>query len=73
MVLDDSTRFKENNNPFTIADLGTADSLNSIPLFKAIIDEVRKANKDLEIIIYLNDLPFSDLTKGAVAVQEELA
>lgn len=48
----------DSEDPFSIADLGTADSKNSIKLFKAIIIHLREANPELEVVIYLNDLPF---------------
>lgn len=64
-----SERFKDLSKPFVIADFGTADGMNSVKLFKAIIDQVRLFSPELPIIIYLNDLPFTDLTKASVNVQ----
>lgn len=51
-------RFKNSGEPFAIADLGTADSKNSIKLYRAIINTVREINPDMQIVIYLDDLPF---------------
>lgn len=55
-----------------IADLGCADGLISAKHFKVIVDAIRDINPDLPIIIYLNDLPFTDLTKSQVNVAEGL-
>lgn len=67
-----SERFMDITQPFVIADFGTADGMNSVKLFKAIIEQVRDYSPEMPIIIYLNDLPFTDLTKSSVNVQENL-
>ena len=65
-------RFNRHEEPFVICDLGTADGLNSILLYQAVIDEVRNINHKMPIMIYLNDIPQSDLNKAAANLQMHL-
>ena len=68
----DQARFQDTKNPFVVADLGCADGIISARHFKTIVEAVRDINPDLPIIIYLNDLPFTDLTKAQVIVAQTL-
>ena len=72
MILSMPEKFQGTEKPFVIADLGTADSKNSLPLFRALIGEVYQVNDKLPIVLYLNDLPTRDLTHSADNVQKYL-
>jgi hypothetical protein len=45
------------NKSFVICDIGCADAKISLPLYVLIIEEIRKENTEIPIILYLNDLP----------------
>jgi len=72
MQMKNQVRFSMMNEPFTVADLGAASGKNSIPIYKAVIETVRKINPELPIILYLNDLPECSFTEGFLSCQQEL-
>jgi hypothetical protein len=56
-------RFKDTRLPFCLVDFGCCDAVNSLPVYKHIVDIVRGFNPNLPVCIYLNDLPQNDFTK----------
>lgn len=54
------------STPFVIVDLGVADGINSIPLFKGCVEEVKKRDTNKSIWLAFDDQPcndFSQITK----------
>jgi hypothetical protein len=66
------TRFNDINTPFTIADLGCASGTNTLVFLTPVIDKIRGLNKDLPIVVYLNDLPVNNFSKAMTNVTEGL-
>lgn len=65
-------RFRDLTLPFTIADLGCADGLNSIENLKVCIKTVRSINVNLPITIYLEDTPANDFELTSKNIEERL-
>ena len=57
------SRFADSSKPFHIADLGSADGVNFVPILKMIIRFCREKNPSLPIKFSVQDLPGSDITK----------
>mmetsp|Transcript_8437 Transcript_8437/g.19139 ORF Transcript_8437/g.19139 Transcript_8437/m.19139 type:complete len:392 (-) Transcript_8437:114-1289(-) len=50
----------ENNKPFIIADLGTADGGTSMPTLRRVIDAIRKRDPSRQILVCYEDQPNND-------------
>ena len=72
MIEKNPDRFKNNELPFTIADLGCAGGKNDVPALDSIITLIRETNPELPISVYLNDTPSTDFSLAMKTVNSGL-
>jgi indole-3-acetate O-methyltransferase len=51
------------STPWCVLDLGSADGLNSIPLFRGCVEQVRKRDPDRSILLVFEDQPVNDFAR----------
>mgnify|MGYP001168878581 CR=1 FL=1 len=72
MIEKNPDRFKNNELPFTIADLGCAEGNNAIPAPDSILILIREISPEPPISIYLNDTPSNDFSLAMKTVNSGL-
>lgn len=50
-------RFEDTNNPISIADFGCATGASSVKPLRTVIDRIKEINPEMQVQVYLNDLP----------------